>query len=116
MIKMVVGSRPITAPNRLGRVIGSARRAKGLSPDAFAKKIGREKSYVAEMERGAKKLTYKDLERIAKALGTNAFTLIWKAQPQSVKRKPMMKEIHKVFDSAFKKLDAMMKKCAKKAK
>ena len=52
------------------------RQAKGLSQEAFADEAGIHRTYVSDIERGARNPTITVVERLAQALGVNAGTPI----------------------------------------
>jgi len=61
---------------RLGANVRCLRQAKGLSQEAFADEAGIHRTYVSDIERGARNPTITVVERLAQALGVNAGTPI----------------------------------------
>jgi len=64
---------------RLGRAIRARREALGMSQEAFGDKIGVNRAYYGDVERGARNLTIRSLERVAKGLGTSMLSLFAEA-------------------------------------
>lgn len=63
----------MTADNiltRLGRAIRARREATGLSQEAFGDRIGLNRAYYGDIERGTRNVTVRNLDRVAKGLGT----------------------------------------------
>jgi transcriptional regulator with XRE-family HTH domain len=54
---------------RLGRNLRRLRREKGWSQEAFAEEAGIHRTYVSDIERGARNPTIAVLEQLAKPLG-----------------------------------------------
>jgi transcriptional regulator with XRE-family HTH domain len=61
---------------RLGRNLRSLRDDKGLSQEAFAHEAGIHRTYISDIERGARNPTITVVEKIAAALGVTASTLL----------------------------------------
>jgi transcriptional regulator with XRE-family HTH domain len=55
---------------RVGRAIRARREATGLSQEAFGDRIGLNRAYYGDIERGTRNVTVRNLERVAKGLGT----------------------------------------------
>lgn len=53
------------------RAIRVRREATGLSQEAFGDKIGVNRAYYGDIERGTRNVTIRNLERVARGLGTN---------------------------------------------
>nr|WP_036504973.1 helix-turn-helix transcriptional regulator [Novosphingobium sp. AP12] len=62
--------------NRLGRNVARLRKAAGMSQETFADHVPIARSYISDIERGARNPTIEVVERLAKALGVNAGTLL----------------------------------------
>lgn len=63
-------------PQTFGRNVKLARKATGLSQEAFADVSGIARSYMSDVERGARNPTLDVVERIATALKTPAHHLL----------------------------------------
>ena len=63
-------------PQTFGRNVKLARKATGLSQEAFADVSGIARSYMSDVERGARNPTLEVVERIALALETPAHHLL----------------------------------------
>ena len=61
---------------RLGRNIKRLRTAKGLSQEAFAHEADLHRTYVSDIERGARNPTITVVEKLAKPLGVKASALL----------------------------------------
>jgi transcriptional regulator with XRE-family HTH domain len=61
---------------RLGRNLRRLREEKGLSQEAFAEEAGIHRTYVSDIERGARNPTITVVEKIAVALGVTAAVLL----------------------------------------
>jgi transcriptional regulator with XRE-family HTH domain len=61
---------------RLGRNVRRLREGKALSQEAFADEAGIHRTYVSDIERGARNPTVAVLERLAIALGVTASELV----------------------------------------
>ena len=61
---------------RLGQNVRRLREAKGWSQEAYADEAGIHRTYVSDIERGARNPTVKVVEKLAKPLGVSAGTLI----------------------------------------
>jgi transcriptional regulator with XRE-family HTH domain len=61
---------------RLGRNLRRLRDGKGLSQEAFAHEAGIHRTYISDIERGARNPTITVVEKIAVALGVTASTLL----------------------------------------
>lgn len=61
---------------RLGRNLRRLRDEKGLSQEAFAHEAGIHRTYISDIERGARNPTITVIEKIAVALGVTASTLL----------------------------------------
>jgi len=61
---------------RLGRNVQQLRQAKGLSQEAFAFEAKIHRTYVSDIERGARNPTITVVEKLAKALGVKASRLL----------------------------------------
>lgn len=61
---------------RLGRNLRRLREEKGLSQEDFAFEAGIHRTYVSDIERGARNPTVSIVEKLAHALGTTASELV----------------------------------------
>ena len=61
---------------RLGKNVRRLREAKGWSQEAFADEAGIHRTYVSDIERGARNPTIAVLEKLAKPLGVSAGILL----------------------------------------
>lgn len=61
---------------RLARNLRRLREAKGWSQEAFAHEAGIHRTYVSDLERGARNPTISVVERLAKPLGVRAGELL----------------------------------------
>jgi transcriptional regulator with XRE-family HTH domain len=61
---------------RLGRNVRRLRDEKGLSQEAFAHEAGIHRTYISDIERGARNPTITVVEKIAIALGVTAAVLL----------------------------------------
>jgi transcriptional regulator with XRE-family HTH domain len=61
---------------RLGRNLRRLRDEKGLSQEAFAHEAGIHRTYISDIERGARNPTITVVEKIAIALGVTAAVLL----------------------------------------
>ncbi len=61
---------------RLGNNLRKLRKAKKLSQEAFADEAGIHRTYISDIERGARNPTITVVETIAKALGVTASDLL----------------------------------------
>ena len=61
---------------RLGRNVRQLRQEKGLSQEGFAHEAGIHRTYVSDIERGARNPTITIVQRLADALGVEAADLL----------------------------------------
>ena len=61
---------------RLGKNVRRLREEKGLSQEAFAHEAGIHRTYVSDIERGARNPTILIVEKLAKRLGATAAELL----------------------------------------
>lgn len=61
---------------RLGKNVRRLREAKGWSQEAYADEAGIHRTYVSDIERGARNPTVSVVERLAKPLGVSSGTLL----------------------------------------
>lgn len=61
---------------RLGKNVRRLREGKGWSQEAYAHEAGIHRTYVSDIERGARNPTIMILEKLAKPLGVSASSLI----------------------------------------
>jgi transcriptional regulator with XRE-family HTH domain len=61
---------------RLGRNLRAKREAMGLSQEKFADEAGIHRTYISDIERGVRNPTIGVVDRIAKALGVSAGSLL----------------------------------------
>lgn len=67
---------PVDIRKRLGRNLRCLREAKGLSQEAFAFEAGIHRTYISDIERGARNPTITVVDKIASALGVKASALL----------------------------------------
>ena len=63
-------------PQILGRNVRDLRRSKGLSQEQLALETDMKRSYVSDLERGTRNPSVKAIERLAKSLGVEPWTLL----------------------------------------
>lgn len=61
---------------RLGRNVARLRKDAGMSQETFADHVPMARSYISDIERGSRNPTIEVVERLAKALGVNAGSLL----------------------------------------
>lgn len=61
---------------RLGKNVRRLREAKGWSQEAYADEAGIHRTYVSDIERGARNPTVSVVEKLAKPLGVSAGALL----------------------------------------
>jgi transcriptional regulator with XRE-family HTH domain len=61
---------------RLGRNLRRLREGKGWSQEAFAEEAGIHRTYVSDIERGARNPTITVVEKLARPLGVSAGSLL----------------------------------------
>ena len=61
---------------RLGKNVKRLREAKELSQEAFAHEAGIHRTYVSDIERGARNPTIRIVEKLARSLGVPAGSLL----------------------------------------
>lgn len=61
---------------RFGDKLREIRKNKSLSQEELAFKSGLHRTYISDIERGSRNVSLKNIERIAKALGTKAQDLL----------------------------------------
>lgn len=61
---------------RLGRNIRKLRKEKGWSQEAYADEVGIHRTYVSDIERGARNPTILIVEKLAQTLGVSASSLL----------------------------------------
>lgn len=61
---------------RLGKNVARLRKERGLSQEAFADHAGIHRTYISDIERGARNPTIEIVAKIAKALGVRPGTLL----------------------------------------
>jgi transcriptional regulator with XRE-family HTH domain len=61
---------------RLGRNLRRLREAKGLSQEAYADEAGIHRTYVSDIERGARNPTIMIVEKLARPLGVSPGSLL----------------------------------------
>src|SRR5579862_812895 len=64
----------------LGSLIRDRRSELGLSQEALADRAGLHRTYIADLERGARNPTYDSLDRLARALEISVGTLFQRAE------------------------------------
>lgn len=64
------------ARSRLGKNVRRLREAKGWSQEAYAEEAGIHRTYVSDIERGARNPTILIVEKLAKLLGVLADSLL----------------------------------------
>jgi transcriptional regulator with XRE-family HTH domain len=65
---------------RLGRAIRARREATGLSQEAFGDRIGVNRAYYGDLERGTRNVSVRNLDRVAKGLATTLAALFAEAE------------------------------------
>jgi transcriptional regulator with XRE-family HTH domain len=69
--------------HRLSRVVRQRREQLGLSQDELAQRSGLHRTYISDIERGARNLSLKNLVRLAEALEVQPSTLVaWVEQSE----------------------------------
>jgi transcriptional regulator with XRE-family HTH domain len=66
----------VTVHERLGKNLRRLRQQRGWSQEEFAFEAGLHRTYVSDLERGARNPTIAVLEKVAKALGVRAGRLL----------------------------------------
>jgi len=61
---------------RFGKQVRERREAKGLSQEAFAGAAGLDRTYISGIERGKRNVSLRNIEVIARALGTSISQLM----------------------------------------
>ena len=61
---------------RLAKNLQKFRRAKGLSQEGFAHEAGIHRTYISDLERGARNPTIEVVDRLARALGVSLGDLL----------------------------------------
>lgn len=56
---------------RFGQRVSKLRKAQGLSQEAFAAQCGLDRTYMGGIERGERNVALRNIERIARTLGTS---------------------------------------------
>ncbi len=64
----------------VGKAIGTARRERGYAQEAFAARVGLDRSYLGAVERGEFNITIGTLLKITDGLGIRASSLLHRAQ------------------------------------
>ena len=62
--------------NRVGQNIRLERKLKNLTQEQLAEKMGQSKSFIGAIERGSRRCTLEDIERVAAALEMDPMKLI----------------------------------------
>jgi transcriptional regulator with XRE-family HTH domain len=71
---------------QFGEAVRARRKERGLSQEAFADEIPLYRSYVADVERGARNVGLVNALRIAKALGLTLSQLVSDAEQEDIRR------------------------------
>lgn len=61
---------------KFGDKLRELRKQKGLSQEDLAFKSGLHRTYISDIERGSRNVSLKNIEKIAKALGTSPKSLL----------------------------------------
>jgi len=61
---------------KFGDKLRELRKQKGLSQEGLALKSGLHRTYISDIERGSRNLSLKNIDKIAKALGLRAKSLL----------------------------------------
>ncbi len=61
---------------KFGDKLRELRKQKGLSQEGLALKSGLHRTYISDIERGSRNLSLKNIDKIAKALGLTAKSLL----------------------------------------
>src|SRR4051812_15857483 len=81
--------------NRFGTSVRSRRKRLGFSQEELAGRAGLHRTYVADIERGARNLSLANIEKLAKALDTTISTLF--AEGDATNKTPVSDELHDVL-------------------
>lgn len=73
---------------RLGRAIRARREATGLSQEAFGDSIGVNRAYYGDLERGTRNVSVRNLDRVARGLGTTVAALFAEAEVPGLGQAP----------------------------
>lgn len=65
---------------RLGAVIRHRRTALSMTQEQFAEKCGLHRTYIADIERGARNVSLENIERISKGLGVSIWEILKEAE------------------------------------
>jgi transcriptional regulator with XRE-family HTH domain len=66
----------INIQKKFGEKLKETRTQKGLSQEKLAFKSGLHRTYISDIERGARNLSLQNIEKIAKALGISSSELL----------------------------------------
>ncbi len=86
--------------NRFGTAVRSRRKRLGISQEELAGRAGLHRTYVADIERGARNLSLANIEKLAKALETSIPILFAQDESPGKPDAPRLREILLVEDNA----------------
>lgn len=89
----------IDIKNRFGTAVRSRRKRLGISQEELAGRAGLHRTYVADIERGARNLSLANIEKLAKALETSIPTLFAQDEPHGKPDATRLREILLVEDN-----------------
>jgi|ERR1051326_465300 CheY-like chemotaxis protein len=85
--------------NRFGTAVRRRRKRLGISQEELAGRAGLHRTYVADIERGARNLSLANIEKLAKALEISIPTLFAQDEPPGKSELPGLREIVLVEDN-----------------
>jgi CheY-like chemotaxis protein len=85
--------------NRFGTAVRSRRKRLGISQEELASRAGLHRTYVADIERGARNLSLANIEKLAKALETSIPTLFSQDESSSKPEPNKLRDILLVEDN-----------------
>jgi len=85
--------------NRFGSAVRSRRKRLGISQEELAGRAGLHRTYVADIERGARNLSLANIEKLAKALETSIPTLFAQDEPTGKPEAAKIRDILLVEDN-----------------
>src|SRR5437870_8784699 len=79
---------PTDIKNQFGTAVRTHRKRLGISQEELAGRAGLHRTYVADIERGARNLSLANIEKLAKALGTSIPALFTEASGRGTAAHP----------------------------